>query len=156
LQTSENTAKKINDSAFEDLGRTLGELISKYGAVENIGDDWNGAFDIYFENTAIGFCFSSVDIPYPHDTSFTEDELKAQNTGSLRTSMSEIFPDIKATISTKELAETYKLNINSEIDEMDGLYVTYVEYDKYFMYIHSETSGEITSTDYVHVKIIDN
>ena len=54
IEVSTAATPTINDSAFEDLGKTLGELIDKYRAVTKVDNYFHG---IYFANTNVMFFF---------------------------------------------------------------------------------------------------
>jgi hypothetical protein len=140
----------INDSAFEDLGKTLGELIDKYGEVTEI-KEWDGIVNLLcFSTTPIKFCVHILDYNDLSRTTFTEDELNIKTTGSLAAKISDVFPAIQSTITDKEFRDMYNLDFESS----EG--TIYIEHNKYSMYIYTPELGKINPEHNIHVKLTDN
>jgi len=70
--------------------------------------------------------------------------------------VSDIFPDVKDTITDKELGEMYKLNFNSIILQFDDLPYTSTEYGKYGISMRTDELGIIKPSDTIHVTLTEN
>ena len=148
-----SSAPAINNSAFGDLGKTLGELIDKYGAVTKIDSDYSGGTPIHFASTNIIFFMQAYEFSSEKDiTSFSNEDLSKRNSGSLSATVTDIFPDVKSEITDEELGTLYNLKVFTNHSD-EGYPNTFLNYNGYDIYIHPKTLGKINPTDTVHVKI---
>jgi|GEM_PF-2356274 hypothetical protein len=138
----------INDSAFEDLGKPLGELIDKYGKVTEISDGMHGTLWLHFQNTPCIFVFDHPDLA-DKQTTFTEDELKIESFISFYSTISDIFPDVKSEITYKDLGNMYK--IDASLEEGDG-YAILIQHNKYYIWISTNELGIVFPEQTLFVK----
>ena len=144
-------ATAINDSAFEDLDKTLGELIDKYGDATKIYERYNGANALSFTGTQSKFCFDLPEEWDINDTTFTEDELNLKCTGALYSTVDEIFQKVEEEITDEELGELYDIEVIKNHDG-DSYATTNVIHNGFYIYINPKTLGKINPADFVLVK----
>jgi hypothetical protein len=161
-ESGETSVSAINDSAFDDLGKTLGELIGKYGKVTDIIEIYPlqpsiQAATLKFSNSQVRYWFTFDNRPDLFSTTFTEDELKLETT-YLYATVADIFPTVQSTITDKELSALCGSEFKSNEGAGRGLgeYDTSGEYKNYAIYIMGTTElGIIERTNTIQISFND-